>query len=110
MSMEFYNRTTPKARKEYICEYCNNPIHVGDAHSYETGKYAGDMFSRRLHFPCFNIMQKYSIENGENEFTWDAIDEWIHDVYCHECEKCDECGYDDMRSCPNVIKDFDSKN
>lgn len=106
-SMDFYNRTTPKARKEYKCEYCNKPIHIGQIHSYETGKYDGDMFGRRLHFPCYKMMQTYCRNNREDEFTWDAVDDWLHDEYCYACDKYEDCGYGKMRSCPKNLKDFE---
>lgn len=109
MSMEFYNRTTPKARKEYKCEYCQNAIHIGERHSHETGKYDGDMFSRRLHFECYNILQKYCLDTGENEFTWDGVDDWLHDQYCYDCEDKEDCSYYDMRQCDKIMKDFVEK-
>lgn len=114
MGMDFYNRTTPKARKEYKCEYCNRIIHIGEKHSHETGKYDGDMFSRRLDFPCYNMMEGYCSDEQENEFTWEHITDWLQSNYCYDCEhgdrKEEDCEYDYIARCPVIRKDFDKHN
>ncbi len=46
--MEFYNQSLPKARKDHVCEFCGKKIHKGEKYSYESGKYDGDMFVRKL--------------------------------------------------------------
>lgn len=103
--MEFYNRTTPKARKEYRCEYCNGPIHIGERHSHETGKYDGEIFSRRLHFPCYNMIYACIRDTGEYEFDYDMVDDWLSDRYCCDCKDEEECDHIQSK-CPNILKDF----
>lgn len=114
MCLEFYNATTPKARKEYKCEYCNQIIPIGEKHSHETGKYDGDMFSRRLDFTCYNIMSEYCNINSEDEFTWDGIDDWLQDKYCYDCKhgirEEDDCDQERIAKCQLIRKNFDKLN
>lgn len=110
MGMELYNRTTPKARKDYKCEYCEQTITKGEIHSCETGKYDGDMFSRRLDIICYNMMDKYLSDSGEEEFTFDGVDDWLRDNYCYDCEhgdkKEDDCEQGCVSRCPIIRQRF----
>lgn len=86
MSIDFYNHTYPKARKEHKCEYCGKKIEIGQKYSYETGKYDGDMFSRKLCLTCENILAEYCKSKGYGEFDWWAVSDWLSDLYCYDCE------------------------
>lgn len=44
--------TTPKARKQHICEVCGKPIAIGDRYLNIAYKRDGKMLSRKTHFGC----------------------------------------------------------
>ncbi len=112
MSLDFYNHTYPKARKEHKCECCGQKIEIGQKYSYETGKYDGDMFSRKLCLVCENILQGYCSKESDEEFTWDEVSDWLHDLYCHDCEHGgghnDDCENTEC-SCPIIREHFKGK-
>lgn len=107
--MEFYKQSWSRARKEHICEFCGQSIHKGETYSYETGKYDGDLFVRKLHRTCKNILDEFCRDNGENEFSWDWVSEWLGDLFCPSCEQ-GSGGEDRCRlwpqNCPMVREKF----
>ena len=110
--LDFYNKSKPKARKDHICEYCGQTIRKGEVYSYETGKYDGDMFTRKLCLVCENILCEFLNENGYDEFFWDWITEWLIDDYCYDCEHgikekddCEHCS----SNCPLIREKFKPK-
>lgn len=110
--MDFYRQIQPKARKEYVCEYCGQKIHKGEVYSYETGKYDGDMFTRKLCLICENILDKFARESRENEFDWWWVDDWLNDYHCAECEhgrnQKNDCKIH-ARNCPLIREKFKPK-
>lgn len=84
--LDFYNKSNPKARKDHVCEYCGKTIHKGEIYSYETGKYDGDMFARKLCLVCENILDAFIKEVDADEFDWWEINDWLRDLYCYNCE------------------------
>ena len=110
MILDFYNHTYPKARKQHKCEYCEQTIEVGQKYSYETGKYEGDMFVRKLCCTCENILREFCNQNGYGEFDWDWITDWLHDNYCYDCEhgsrNKDDCEYH-TSNCPFIKEKFE---
>lgn len=57
----------PVARKEHRCEWCTEPIIVGEKHEHYTGVYDGDFQSTRMHFECLEASQR---ETAANDY-WD---------------------------------------
>ena len=110
--MDFYNKTKPKARKDHVCEYCGQTIHKGEIYSYETGKYDGDMFVRKLCLVCENILKEYCEQEGYGEFDWEYISEWLSDGFCCDCEHGTK-GKDDCEhyasNCPLIREKFAPK-
>lgn len=110
MSMDFYNQTYPKARKEHVCEYCGKKIKAGQKYSRETGKHAGDMFARKLCLTCDNILEEYCKTHEYGEFSWWDVSDWLGDSYCHDCKHGtsgnDDCQYNTL-SCPLIRKNFE---
>lgn len=67
MSLEFYNHKTPVSQKERVCEMCSGKIMSGEKYSYESGKFYGDFFTRKLHLDCFDVLTTYC-EEVDHEF------------------------------------------
>lgn len=108
--IEFYNHRKSVAIKDHTCEYCGKIIHKGEKYSYESGKYDGDFFVRKLCHTCYNILQEYCSEEGAGEFVWEYITEWLQDGFCVDCKQKenDECECTVSR-CPRVMKYFEKK-
>lgn len=103
--MEFYNQKNVKARKLHYCEFCGKTIGAGEVYSCETGKYDGDFFTRKLCLPCSNMLDAFCRENGDEDFQWDWIQEWLYDQYCSE-ECRNSCSYGFSRiQCCSIVRD-----
>lgn len=111
--MEFYEESKHKSQKERICELCGHVINVGDYYYAERGKFYGEFFSRALHVHCHNMEREYC-EEVDNEFSWDAITDYIQEKYCNKCEHaaCNddredwtECDFY-VTECPKLIQQF----
>lgn len=50
--------TTPKARKEYRCVWCNEKILIKEKHVARTYIFERDFNSDRMHDECFAAMKK----------------------------------------------------
>lgn len=83
--MEFYSQSTPRARKEHMCGFCGGVIRAGERYSYESGKFDGEMFVRKLCLPCKNILNAFIADNGVGEFRWEWVSEWLADECCTGC-------------------------
>ena len=57
--LEFYNSYIRTARKAHKCEYCEKEIMVGEKYGYESGKFEGDFFTRKLCIPCRKMLDAY---------------------------------------------------
>ena len=57
---------TPKARKEHRCDWCPEPIDVGEVHCYHSGVDNEGFYSWRIHADC-----KQAIER-----EWDWVRSW----------------------------------
>lgn len=83
---DFYRERLPVAKKEHKCDCCFETINPGEQYSRETGKYDGDFFDRVLCIPCHNMLIDYC-NNVDNEFTWDAVQEYVEETFCDYCKK-----------------------
>lgn len=110
--LEFYNQSQPKARKGHVCEFCGQTIHRGEKYSYESGKYEGDVFVRKLCLACKNILAGFCGDSEEEEFDWWCVTDWLRDWHCCDCEHGIN-GNDDCevrpQNCPLIRKRFDPK-
>ena len=61
MKERVINITTPKARKEYICEVCGKPIAVGERYMNIAYNRDRKMLSRKTHFGCNDNKQEKKI-------------------------------------------------
>ena len=46
--MEFYNSNYRTARKTHKCEFCGKEIAIGERYSYESGKFDGVFFRKKI--------------------------------------------------------------
>jgi len=100
--LEFYKSTSPKARKEYKCDLCNQLIHKDEVYYRYSGKYDGEMFDYKYHLACQTLINAYCDENDDTEYDNDSIQDWLHDKFCFDCnqkrESCKQIEY----SCPII--------
>ncbi len=110
MGMDFYTEKCVKARKEHICELCNEKILAGEEYRRESGKFEGMMFSRCLHEHCYKMECEYCSE-VDNEFDWSEVLEYFSDKYCYDCkhhhrfeenDDWEECDYANVAACPRI--------
>jgi hypothetical protein len=101
--LDFYSHEYPVARKIHKCEFCHCNIPRGQRYSYESGKYDGDFFVRKLCPECNAILSDYCDEYSYDEFEWTDISDWLKDRYCYDCPKKYEC--DAMAERCEIVKD-----
>lgn len=98
--MEFYNSNYRTARKTHKCEFCGKEIAIGERYSYESGKFDGDFFERKLCIPCRKMLDAYADETGDGEFDWWWVSNYLTENYCdelcgqnkrHDCGKLPQC-------------------
>lgn len=83
---EFFNSSNPKARKEYVCQWCNEPILVGEQHHHYWGKWEGDMQSTRMHLECADAASDSDLETlPDNTIP--------RGMTYQEYERCGTCEY-----------------
>lgn len=105
--MDFYSQKYTKARKTHKCEFCEKEIVLGETYSYESGKFYGDFFVRKLCVKCYDMLTEFINHSGEEEFQWDWVQEWLHDEYCtDECKETCKYGFSKVQSCPIVRDKF----
>ena len=109
--LEFWNSTTPKARKDYTCGLCGWTILKGEKYHRWCGKYDGDMFDDKQHLTCRNIINAYCSAIGEGEYDNDEISDWLHEQYCFDCKyhEDDDCEFPNPLNCPLIRQHFVEK-
>lgn len=48
----------PVARKDYRCEWCGQPIPVGEKHAHFVGKWEGEFQNWRMHSECLSANER----------------------------------------------------
>lgn len=61
---EFYESSTPKARKEHECDECRRTIHVGEKYRYIAGKWDGDFETFKICLLCEEIRRSFKCDDG----------------------------------------------
>lgn len=83
--MDFYDSHSPVAKKKHKCEMCGGDILPGERYSYETGKWDGEFFVRKMHLDCASVLDEYCSE-VDSEFDWDSVSDFWRDGHCPECK------------------------
>ena len=105
--MEFYNHAFQTARKIHRCEFCSKHIKIGERYSYETGKWDGEFFVRKLCTPCYGMAAEYWCE-VDNEFDWDQITDYLSEKYCWSCQHSinEDCNIMLPCECPKIREHY----
>lgn len=112
---EFYTATMPKARKRHKCDLCGKWILPGERYYYTSGKYEGEYITWKNCLTCENIARAYCDHEGENEYTYEEVADYLEDTYCIECEHSrwnnDDCENvtDSEVRCPKIRELFKDK-
>lgn len=105
--MDFFNQKNVKAKKLHECEFCGKEIVPGETYSYESGKWDGEFFVRKLCIPCYNMLYQFIQDTEDGEFQWDWVQEWLMYAYCtDECKKTCEYGFSKVQCCPVIREKF----
>lgn len=106
MMLELYEHHNRTAHKQHTCEYCGESIAAGQQYSYETGKWDGEFFVRKLCLTCEMILSEFMSESGEEEFDWPYVTDHLVEHHCMSCpryhEECDEV----PSRCNNIRKEY----
>ena len=109
--MDCYTQTFPIARKVHKCDFCGKQIEKGEKYFRQSWKDGGEFCDSKLCLVCEKMIERYSKERKcDDEYTYDAVSEWLHGEYCYYCENCKECEYDyeEVQECPHIRKHFES--
>ena len=77
--MEIISYTTPKAKKEHICDYCNDKIPIGQKYRRSFCK-EDEIYIWKNHLHCEEIMQKLGMFD-EDSVTQDLFVESVKEEY-----------------------------
>lgn len=66
---DFGDGRTVRARKEFTCQWCHDPIRVGERHFRFTGKWQGEFQDWRMHSDCEDAHQSETYEGEICENT-----------------------------------------
>ena len=92
-----------KARKQYICQLCGEPILKGVQYIHETFKGDDGFKTLRRHIHCDAMLGVYNREfNCEGYYDEDEVTETLWDELCKQIcdeEQRDECGMCDLYAC-----------
>lgn len=93
--LEFSTSKQPIAKKPHICDLCLRTIQRGEKYERFSGLYNGDFFDQKLHLDCERLIDRYCRAMDDNEYTEDAVLDWLYDTICFDCEqghhKNDDC-------------------
>lgn len=85
--METINFTTPKARKNHICDYCNDTIDKGEVYNSQTNRFEGDIYVWKAHINCSEIASLLNMHDEcDDGVTADDFSEYINNEYSELCE------------------------
>ena len=98
----FSRNSRPTARKEHKCDLCGGVIKIGEKYLRSSGVYIGEFFDTKHHIECERIIHKYCKDMEDNEFVVDAVNDWVHDRVCVDCDA--PCPYSSPCRCPMVRK------
>lgn len=81
--MDTLQQTTPKARKEHRCSYCNGIIPKGDTYNYSTHVYEGEIYAWKSHIKCQKVAEELNMFDDLYEGLTEAdFAEYINERFC----------------------------
>ena len=105
---DFFTTRKMKSLKERKCSLCGETIEVGERYSRYSGKYEGDFFDEKYHIDCYDLIGKYCLSTGENEYDDWCVMDWIADRVCSDCPKhLDDTCTEKVFRCKMVLKTLD---
>ena len=83
--METLNNTTPKARKEHQCNFCEHKINKGEVYNSQTNVYEGDIYTWKSHTRCAEIASELRMfddayDGVTAEYFWNSINSAYQDI------------------------------
>jgi hypothetical protein len=84
--MEVFGIATRKSRKVRKCDMCHGTISKGEMYERWACADEGRVHDIKVHTHCKHLLSDYL--QGETEFTWDGVAEWLRSEceYEHLCE------------------------
>lgn len=89
--MSFWNSQYRIAHKNYRCEYCRAPIHIGDRYSRETGVVSSEFNDYCLCERCRQVCTDL------NDGWDDTLGDFVCDISDNDIILCPSCGSPNMR-------------
>lgn len=56
--MQLLSQTTPRARRLYVCDWCNGGIKTGERHACDSYADGGRVYNNRFHAECRAAMHR----------------------------------------------------
>jgi hypothetical protein len=79
MSWTHLSDTTPKARKQYRCDICNEIIEVGEDHVARRGAGEGRIVTMRMHLDCEEFSKAWDQMDWECHCPGDCTRQEVRD-------------------------------
>lgn len=68
---DFGNTSHPVASKDHRCQWCGDPILIGERHARYVGKWEGDFQDWRMHTEC--------MDGADDQYLADGFTPYEHD-------------------------------
>jgi hypothetical protein len=82
-----------KARKNHVCDLCNNDINKGEIYIHQTNKYDGSVYDFKMHEKCrfiLNALWNYADPDDEGmsaEYFQETVDTYCFNYVCPHCNQ-----------------------
>ena len=83
--VEFFNVTTPRARKEHHCHECRDRILPGETYHRVAYKFEGDLGCDRVCDPCWEAMQEFEYRIFGGDFWAEMREAWDGGAHVTAC-------------------------
>ena len=82
-SMDLISFKKHKAKKQHICDWCEQPIAIGELYEREFLKFNGNVYTWKAHIKCREITSTLNMFDGpcDEGLTAESFQEYIRDEY-----------------------------